>query len=272
VSGLHLPRHRLLKLCLASTFPGIASSSSKNTTGSEEEDFTFTPSELRTHLSAAKGDVTKTPYFRHIPAWAAHSPKLETIAQTIQTMLADRSPIPGRPSTQKKYCIFCPVEAEAVLLHGYLLLLKRNPNKFRGLKPTLLHSSLPQADRQRVLEQFLTEGNAPPNVLVAPLCLAGTGLNLQRARYSTVTGPAWTKRETQQAYYRIHRVGQVQETRLSLLVGRWNPAERFILAGYEEGGVMTVQEGAEKMWEVGNEFCGAGKEGGGLVERHQNKE
>ncbi|KAK4237079.1 hypothetical protein C8A03DRAFT_45007 [Achaetomium macrosporum] len=252
----------LLKLRLASTFPGIAAASAT--------DFTFTPSELRTHLSAAKGDVTKTPYFPHIPSWSAHSPKLESISQTILTMLADKTPIPGRPSPQKKYCIFCPVEAEAVLLYGYLL-LKRATAKYKSLKPILLHSSLRQPQRQKVLDQFLTEGNAPPNVLVAPLSLAGTGLNLQRAKYSTVTSPAWTKRENQQAYYRIHRVGQVQETKLSLLVGRWNPAERIILAGYEGRTLMEGEEEGEKVWEVDNGFCGGGQEGGdGLIERHQN--
>jgi hypothetical protein len=249
-----------LKLRLASTFPGITA-----TTGSN---FTFTPAEIHTHLTAAKFDVTKTPYHPHIPAWSATSPKLKTLTQTITVMLTDKTPIPGAPSISKKLCIFTPLEAEAVLLQSYLLLKRTHPS-FRNLKPILLHSSLSQTERQRVLDAFLTEGNAPPNVLVAPLALAGTGLNLQRARYSTVTGPAWTKRENQQAYYRIHRVGQRQETRLALLTARWNPAERMILAGYEGKGVEGDGLGKE-VWEVGNWFCaGEGGEKGGLVERHQ---
>ncbi|KAK4038594.1 hypothetical protein C8A01DRAFT_17334 [Parachaetomium inaequale] len=251
----------LLKLRLASTFPGIAAAS---------DSFTFTPSEIHTHLTAARGDVTKTPYYAHIPAWSAASPKLETLSQTITTMLADKTPIPGCPCPAKKYCIFTPLEAESLLIQSYLLLKRAHP-QFRGwLKPVLLHSSMPQQDRQRVLDQFLTEGNAPPNVLVAPLALAGTGLNLQRARYSTVTGPAWTKRENQQAYYRIHRVGQRMETRLGLLTGRWNPAERIVLGGYE-GKAVVEDGGGEGVWEVGNRFCEEGGEDG-LVERHQGVE
>jgi hypothetical protein len=245
----------LLKLRLASTFPGIAAPSG--------EAFTFTTSEIHTHLAAAKDDVTKTPYFPHIPAWSASSPKLETLAQTIRTMLTDKTPIPGSPTASKKYCIFTPLEAEAVLIQSYLL-LKRSQPAFKGLKPVLLTSNMPQSARQRVLDQFLTEGNAPPNVLVTPMALAGTGLNLQRAKYSTVTGPAWTKRENQQAYYRIHRVGQRQATQLSLLTGRWNPAERIVLAGYE--GREVDEEG---VWEVGNRFCEGAEEEKGLVERHQ---
>lgn len=238
----------LLKLRLASTFPALAASPSA-------APFTFTLSELHTHLTAANNDVTKTPYFPHIPAWSASSPKLSTLRQTLTTMLADRTPIPGSPSPAKRACIFSPLESESLLIFGYLLHLKSTTPTFKLLKPVLLHSTLPPAGRQRVLDTFLTEGNAAPNVLVAPMALAGTGLNLQRARYSVVTGPAWTKRENQQAYYRIHRVGQRMETRLGLLTGRWNPAERIVLGGYE--GREVEEEGA---WEVGNRFCDDGEE------------
>ncbi|KAK4096546.1 hypothetical protein N658DRAFT_435887, partial [Parathielavia hyrcaniae] len=252
----------LLKLRLASIFPGIADPSASSAAA-----FTFTTAEIHTHLAAANDDVTKTPYFAHIPAWSASSPKLATLTQTIRTMLTDKSPIPGSPTTSKKYCIFTPLESEAVLIHAYLILLKRSP-QLKGLKPVLLASSMPQAARQRVLDQFLTEGNAPPNVLVAPMALAGTGLNLQRAKYSTVTGPAWTKRENHQAYYRIHRIGQRQATQLQLLTARWNPAERVVLAGYEGKEVEGEGEGMGMgMWEVGNRFCEREGDEGGLVGR-----
>ncbi|EAQ83167.1 hypothetical protein CHGG_10985 [Chaetomium globosum CBS 148.51] len=271
--GIPLPRFLrskageaiFLKLRLASTFPGIAAPSSA--------EFNFNIAEIHANLAAARFDVTKTPYHELIPAWSAGSPKLETLTQTIATMLNDKSPIPGAPSVSKKLCIFTPLEAEAVLLQSYLLLKRTHP-AFRHLKPILLHSSLSQTERQRVLDSFLTEGNFPPNVLVTPVALAGTGLNLQRARYSTVTGPAWTKRENQQAYYRIHRVGQRQETRLGLLTSRWNPAERVVLGAYEGRGVEGDGLG-EEVWEVGNRFCAAAAEEakaggkGGMVERHQ---
>ncbi|KAK4152384.1 hypothetical protein C8A00DRAFT_16287 [Chaetomidium leptoderma] len=263
----------LLKLRLASTFPGIAASPSA-------DNFTFTSSEIHAHLTQAKGDVTKTPYHQHMPVWCAASPKLETISQTITTMLADKTPIPGAPSHTKKYCIFSPLEAESLLLYLYLLHKRTHPktkgssSSLLNMKPVLLHSAMPQSQRQQILDSFLTEGHAPPNVLVAPLALAGTGLNLQRAKYSTVTSPAWTKRENQQAYYRLHRVGQRQETQLQLLTGRWNPAERVVLGGYEGGLEIgeDSEEGGEGVWEVGNRFCEKeGEEGlgGGLVERHQ---
>ncbi|KAK0648953.1 P-loop containing nucleoside triphosphate hydrolase protein [Cercophora newfieldiana] len=236
----------LHKLRLASTFPGIASSS-----------FTFTTEELTTHLRAAGNDPTLTPYHAHIPLWASHSPKLSTLLSTLTTMLADKSPTPGEPSTAKKLIIFTPLSAETLLLHSFLL--HRRP-ALPGLKPVALYPSQSPSERQSTLDKFLTVGNAPPNVLIAPLELAGTGLNLQRAKYSVLMGPAWTKRENQQAYYRVHRVGQRQETKLSLLTARWNPAERAILARYEG---KEVDE--EKMWDLE----GGGEEKGGLVERHQ---
>ena len=250
----------LLKLRLASAFPALAACPSAVS-------FTFTISELHAHLTTAKNDVTKTPYFSHVPAWSASSPKLATLTQTVITMLTDKAPIPGSASSAKKACLFSPIEAESLLLYSYLLLLKSQSSPtspLRALKPVLLHSNLPASTRHQLITQFLTEGNAAPNVLVAPLALAGTGLNLQRARYSVVTGPAWTRRENQQAYYRIHRVGQRMETRLGLLTGRWNPGERMVLEGYEGRGV----EEEDGLWEVGNRFCEE-KEGGGLVEKHQ---
>ncbi|AEO60081.1 hypothetical protein MYCTH_2067245, partial [Thermothelomyces thermophilus ATCC 42464] len=282
----------LLKLRLASTFPAIAAAAAATAAiATPAADFAFTSSETHRQLAAAKGDVTRTMYYTHVAAWSQGSPKLETIRQTITTMLADKTPIPGSPSTAKKYCIFTPIEVEAVLIQCYLLRLKSSSSSssslsslLRGLKPVLLHGGMAQAERQRVLDAFLAEGSAAaPNVLVAPLALAGTGLNLQRARYSTVTGPAWTKRETQQAYYRVHRVGQRMGTRLALLTARWNPAERIVLAGYEGrpvGGetaevVVVEEEEEEEVWEVGNRFCcrGEGDDGDhgdrGLVERHQ---
>ena len=94
------------------------------------------------------------------------------------------------------------------------------------------------------------------------MSLAGTGLNLQKAKYSIVTSPAWTKRDNQQAYYRTHRVGQVQETQLSLLTAKWNPAERVILKKYEGGEVA-----GEGIWMVGGEYGGLEA---GLVDKHQS--
>ncbi len=250
----------LLKLRLASAFPALAACPSAAS-------FTFTPSELHAHLNTAKNDVSKTPYFSYVPTWSASSPKLVTLTQTLVTMLTDKTPIPGSASSAKKACLFSPIEAESVLLYSYLLLLKaQSPptSPLRALKPVLLHSNLPASTRHQLITQFLAEGNASPNVLVAPLALAGTGLNLQRARYSVVTGPAWTRRENQQAYYRIHRVGQRMETRLGLLTARWNPAERIVLEGYEGRGV----EESEGLWDVGNRFCEEERVEG-LVERHQ---
>ena len=278
----------LLKLRLAATFPGIA--------GPSGAGFAFTRDEVQAELARAGGRLAETAYFAHIPEWAAHSPKLETINKTVADMLADRSKIPGEAAHAKKYCIFCPLEAEAMLVYGYLLLKraaaagqqKQKQKQTQGssssssLKPVWLHSGMTQEARQRVLDGFLRAGNAPPNVLVAPMALAGTGLNLQRARYATVTGPAWARRDTQQAYYRIHRVGQKQDPRLQLLTARWNPAERAILARYESAaGVrpgrggdnndddddddVVVGEGGEEaaMWEVSNRFCSRSRPGGG---------
>ncbi|KAJ4291399.1 hypothetical protein N0V88_005992 [Collariella sp. IMI 366227] len=216
----------LAKLRLASTFPGITHPSGSN--------FSFSNTEAQFELGLSNNDITRTPYYTHIATWSASSPKLATLSSSLLTMLTDKSPIPYSSTTSKKYCIFTPLEAEAALLFGYLHLKKTQFTSFKNLKPILLHSSLSPAARQSVLDSFLTEGNAPPNVLIAPLALAGTGLNLQKAKYLAITGPAWTKRKNQQGYYRIHRVGQRQETRLGLLTGRWNPAERIVLAGFKQ--------------------------------------
>ncbi|KAK5659184.1 hypothetical protein OQA88_1274 [Cercophora sp. LCS_1] len=255
----------LLKLRLATTFPGIAPDAAKGTLK-----FEFTTSEVIAELEKADRDVKKTAYFPRIPEWAAHSPKLATMDATIATMLADKKRIEGEASHAKKLVIFCPLEAEALLVCGYLLLRiatqkKKNKKPVKDevtMKPVWLHSALSETERHGVIRKFLEPGNAPPNILVAPLALAGTGLNLQRANYSIVTGPAWTKRETQQAYYRIHRVGQKQQTKLQLLTAKWNPADRVILAKYE-GKEVSFED---QIWEISNEFGG---DSSALVERHQ---
>ncbi|KAK4192354.1 hypothetical protein QBC35DRAFT_373855 [Podospora australis] len=257
----------LLKLRIASTFPGIPVSN---------QPFRFTDDEVRRYLTEASGRVERTPYFAHIAAWAAHSPKLETISHTITTMLADNSRIPGEATTRKKYIIFCPVEAEALLMACWLH--HRRTQERLGIRVAYIHSSMTPADRQRAITSFLTMGNAPPNILVTPISVGGTGLNLQRAKYSTVTGPAWTKRETQQAFYRIHRVGQVQPTRLQLLAARWNPAERVILSKYEGRDAVAITEennateAVNEWFEVSNRFCETPVYNPGrVIDQHQDQ-
>lgn len=246
----------LLKLRLASTFPGIASPLPSG------ETFHFDLAEILSEISAAAGHVTKTRYYPHLPRWAAHSPKLGTLDATVAAMVADKTRIPGEACHAKKLVVFAPLEAEALLLFAYLLHRRKAKGGDGLVKPVWLHSGMGQGERQGVIDQFLELSNAAPNVLVAPIGLAGTGLNFQRARYSVVTGPAWTKRECQQAYYRTHRVGQKMETKLQLLTGRWNPAERIVLSRHAG---REMEEG--DLWVVGN---GVGGElEGGLVERHQ---
>ncbi|KAK3314361.1 hypothetical protein B0H66DRAFT_483659 [Apodospora peruviana] len=243
----------LMRLRLASTFPGTASA----------EEFTFSQDELQKHLAAAGGNIEKTPYFAQIPIWSAHSAKIESINKIIGTMMADKSKILMETTIAKKLILFAPLEEEAMLLYGYLL-IKKQTNK--AIKPAWIHTlGSTQTERQKTIDKFLEMGNAPPNILVAPMSLAGTGLNLQKAKYSVVVSPAWVKRDNQQAFYRTHRVGQKQQTQLFLLTARWNPAERVILGKYEGVGV----EG-DKVWTVGDEGGEGGAENqGGLVDRHQ---
>ncbi|KAL2133706.1 hypothetical protein VTI74DRAFT_1882 [Chaetomium olivicolor] len=82
----------------------------------------------------------------------------------------------------------------------------RNLTDIGPLKVNITDHQLPLS-----LQDFL---QSLANVLVVPVALAGTALNLQRARYLTIIGPVWTKTEIQQGDYRIHRVGQRQETML----------------------------------------------------------
>ncbi|KAK3320212.1 hypothetical protein B0T19DRAFT_361664 [Cercophora scortea] len=252
----------LLRLRLASTFPGIALAPST---------FTFTDDEVTTLLSSSNNNPLLTPYNTHITTWSTGSPKLSTITSTITTMLTDTAPIPGESTSAKKLLLFSPLESESLLLHLYLLTQQqqKSPHLVPRLKPVHIHSGMSPSTRQAVIDKFLQPGNAPPNVLIAPMALAGTGLNLHKANYAIVTSPAWTRRENQQAYFRIHRVGQRQETKLQLLTCRWNPAERVILGRYEGRGVGEDEE-EEEVWVVDNRFVasGSGEAGRGVVDRH----
>ncbi|KAK0712924.1 hypothetical protein B0T26DRAFT_650145, partial [Lasiosphaeria miniovina] len=246
----------MLKLRLASIFPGIADSSADN--------FNFTAEEVSQEIRAAGGNVSKTKYYKHIPEWAAGSAKLATINKTVQEMLSDKTKIDGEVTVNKKLCLISPLDAEATLLYGYLLLKKAQD---KNIRPAWIHSGMTQAERQKTLDDFLQLGNAPPNILVATTDLAGTGLNLQRAKYLTVTSPAWTKREIQQAYFRIHRVGQKQSTKLQLLTAKWNPAERLILAKYEGRNADGLDA-----YLVSNDAANKDDGDASLVARHQQTE
>ncbi|KAK3937223.1 hypothetical protein QBC46DRAFT_268013 [Diplogelasinospora grovesii] len=250
----------LLHLRLASTFPSTAPSS----LGS---DFSFTISEITTELKDASNKLQKTKYWQHIPQWVANSPKLATINKTITKMLKDTARIDGEATGAKKLCLFTPLESEAMILFGYLL---HKAKQDKRIKPVWMHSGLTPTERQTtVIDKFVEMGNSTPNILVSTVALGGTGLNLQKAKYSIVTGPAWTKRENQQAYYRTHRVGQKQETNLQLLICNWSPADRLIQAKYS-GEVMTG--GDDMMWLVEEGIIekqqGEDNADKGFVERH----
>ncbi|KAK4162427.1 hypothetical protein QBC43DRAFT_215299 [Cladorrhinum sp. PSN259] len=235
-------RDLLLPLLLTSTFPSMASSHPSSS-------FTFSPSEISSFpLSPAL-----SPYSPHIPSWTANSPKLTSIMATITSMLADASPLPQAASSLKKMLLLSPHEAESHILALWLSSLR-----IKGLKHAYVHPSLPQAERQKLIDGFLREGNGTANLLVMSLSTGGTGLNLQRASYCVVSSAGWTRREVEQGFARVWRVGQrAARVRLELLVsegqgGSW--AEGEVVMGGWGGGMMRgrkEEDGVEDAGEKG---------------------
>lgn len=238
-------RHLLLPLLISSTFPSLASHPSSS-------GFQFTHSEI---LSFPLNPIL-SPYRPYIPSWTSNSPKLASILSTVSAMLSDASQIPGAASSSslKKMLLLSPHEAES---HITFLCLP----KLKGLRAVYVHPALGQAERQRVIDGFLKEGNGAPNLLVMSLATGGTGLNLQRASYCVITGAAWTRREVEQGFGRVWRVGQkAGKVRLELLVCEAGWAEGEVVLGGWGGGLLRGDK--KKEGKEGGE-CGEGGEGGG---------
>ncbi|KAK4462578.1 hypothetical protein QBC42DRAFT_224709 [Cladorrhinum samala] len=242
--------HHLLPLLISSTFPSLPSHPSSS-------NFQFTDSEI---LSFPSNPIL-SPYRPYIPSWTSNSPKLASVLSAISDMLSDAFRIPGAASCSlKKMLLLSPHEAES---HIMFLCLP----KLRGLRPAYVHPALGQADRQKVIDGFLREGNAAPNLLVMSLATGGTGLNLQRASYCVITGAAWTRREVEQGFGRVWRVGQrASKVRLELLVCEAGWAEGEVVLGGWGGALLrgdkkkTKEEEEEE--EEDEEGDKEGKDGG----------
>ncbi|KAK2072608.1 hypothetical protein P8C59_006950 [Phyllachora maydis] len=227
-----LPYVRALRL--ASTFPAMAADLLADVRLASD-------SGLMRDLDDNGGKLVNTAYAYHVAKWTAASPKMAVIASTLQTMLDDDRPVEGEATRAKKLCIFTTSDVEAAIVYAWL---QRTGDA--RVKPVWLHpgghadragpadASLARRERadvfHRVVRPFRRLGRETPNVLVASMARAGTGLDFPQAKYCVVTGLGWRRADSTQAFARTHRVGQRQRTELHLLLARGNPVERRLHA------------------------------------------
>ena len=81
---------------------------------------------------------------------------------------------------------------------------------------TLYHGGIPMQQRQENIRKF--ENNPSVKVLISSLKAGGIGLNLTMAQKVIVVDPWWNSSVEQQAFCRVFRIGQEQETSMTRFV------------------------------------------------------
>jgi len=81
---------------------------------------------------------------------------------------------------------------------------------------TLYHGGIPMASRQDNIKKF--QNNPSIRILLSSLKAGGIGLNLTMAQKVIVVDPWWNSSVEQQAFCRVFRIGQEQETNLTRFV------------------------------------------------------
>jgi hypothetical protein len=212
-------------LRLAGTFPAV-------TEATGVELCRLSDAEICGELRKWDGKVQSLWLWNRVPSWTRDSPKLTVILKVAKEMVEDDSRIEGESTRAKKLCIFTTTEAEAILIFSYLIQAKdastKSDSVARHLRPVYVPPAGVGKDQEgfEAVHLFRQMGHQTPNVLVASMARAGTGLDFPQAKYAVVTGLGWRKSDSQQAFARTHRVGQKQRTQLHLLVSRGNPVER----------------------------------------------
>ncbi|TLS22209.1 uncharacterized protein PpBr36_09975 [Pyricularia pennisetigena] len=223
----------LERLRLASFFPQTAKSLKGKAVCS------FLEKDIVKCMQGCKGGIEKSKYWDRVEEFTTNSAKLDTLKKLMHTMLDDKTQIPNEHCRAKKMCIITPTEGEALLIFAHLRQTRDSWKTGVKPKPIWLHSGMSSIEADEVVRAFKQKGNATSNILVAPLSRAGTGLDLPQANYLVLTGLGWRKRDNKQAFYRIHRAGQILDTHLHLIVSRGNPAERRIWARHSGGKVAS---------------------------------
>ncbi|HEY3121036.1 MAG TPA: DEAD/DEAH box helicase, partial [Vicinamibacteria bacterium] len=140
--------------------------------------------------------------------------RLKQVCNHPAQFLADNSPLPGRSGKLARLTEMLEevlqVDERALVFTQFAVmggLLKRHLQETFGREVLFLHGGVPRRQRDRMIERFQQDADAPP-FFVLSLKAGGTGLNLERANHVFHYDRWWNPAVEDQATDRAFRIGQ----------------------------------------------------------------
>jgi superfamily II DNA or RNA helicase len=150
--------------------------------------------------------------------------RLKQVCNHPAQFLADHSPLPGRSGKLARLTEMLEEVQEsgerALVFTQFAemgALLRKHLQETFGREVLFLHGGVPRAQRDRIVERFQNDDDAPP-VFVLSLKAGGTGLNLQRASHVFHFDRWWNPAVEDQATDRAFRIGQKRNVQVHKFV------------------------------------------------------
>ena len=96
-----------------------------------------------------------------------------------------------------------------------------------GVSTCRIDGSVTAANRAQILRAFGAE-HVGPTVLLCSLRAAGVGLNLTRANHAFLMDPWWNASVEEQAFDRVHRIGQARPVRVVRFIAKCTVEQRMV--------------------------------------------
>ena len=96
-----------------------------------------------------------------------------------------------------------------------------------GVATCRIDGSVSAANRARTLREFGADSGGP-TALLCSLRAAGVGLNLTRANHAFLMDPWWNASVEEQAFDRIHRIGQTRPVRVVRYLTKFTVEQRMV--------------------------------------------
>ena len=146
--------------------------------------------------------------------------KLKQVCNHPAQFLGDNSAIPGRSGKLARLTEMLEeilaVRERALVFSQFSemgLMLRRHLQEVFGREVLFLHGAVPKRQRDRMVERFQTESDAPPIFLLS-LKAGGTGLNLTGAKHVFHFDRWWNPAVENQATDRTFRIGQLRNVQV----------------------------------------------------------
>ena len=93
---------------------------------------------------------------------------------------------------------------------------------------TRIDGTMNATERVEAMEDFSSNEEGSPRFMLCSLHACGTGITLNRANYVFTMDPYWNKAVEQQAFGRVHRIGQTRQVKVIRLIMKDSIEERFL--------------------------------------------